>query len=76
MADLLLRNVPATLLDALETRASENNRSVEAEALELLERNVHKTAGASLLAWAKTVRTAEVDTNIALRFIREMRSGE
>lgn len=74
VADLLLRNVSPKTLDALKARARERNRSVQAEALELLERSVDTTLGSSLLAWVKTIRDPDVDPNIALRFIREMRA--
>jgi plasmid stability protein len=73
MADLLLRNVPPKTLDALRARARARNRSVAAEALEVLETGVEMTLGESLLAWVKTVRRSDVDFNQAVRFVREMR---
>jgi len=73
MGDLLLRNVPPKTLDALKARARSQKRSVQAEALELLERGVATTVGASVLAWAQTVRDPDVDFEPAVRFVREMR---
>lgn len=73
MADLLLRNVPTGTLDALKERARVQKRSVQAEALAALERGVETTVGASLVAWAKTVRTDGVDFAPAVGFVREMR---
>ena len=73
MPDLLIRNVPLKVLDALRARARARKRSVASEALELLEAGTEMTSGASLLAWAKTVRKAEIDYKPAVRFIREMR---
>ncbi len=73
MADLLLPNVPSKVLDALRARARARNRSVAAEALEVLETGVEMTLGASLLAWVKTVRQSDVDFKHAMRFVRETR---
>ncbi len=73
MGDLLLRNVPLKTLDALKARARSHSRSVQVEALELLERGVESAAGPSLLAWAKTIRDSSVELEHAKRFVREMR---
>ncbi len=63
MADLLLRNVPPKTLDALRARALARNRIVEAEALEVLERGIDTTVGATLLSWAKTNCDPNIDTS-------------
>jgi plasmid stability protein len=55
MADLLIRNVPASALAAIEERAKQRGCSVEAEALNTLIRGAQPT-GAGLVAWLKTVR--------------------
>lgn len=73
MADLLLRNVPPKTFDALKERARIRKRSMQAEALDALERGVEMTVGASLIAWAKTIDAEKVDFEPAVRFIREMR---
>jgi len=73
MADLLLRNIPAKTLDSLKARARNTKRSVQAEALELLERGVDTTLGSSVLAWARTVRDPAVDFEPVVRFVRQTR---
>jgi len=73
VSDLLIRNVPLKTLYALKARARNHKRSVQVEALELLERGVESAAGPSLLAWAKTIRDSSVELEHAKRFIREMR---
>jgi plasmid stability protein len=55
MADLHIRNVPLATLDAIKERAARKGRSVQAEALETLERGAEPT-GLGLVAWLKTVR--------------------
>ena len=63
MPDLLIRNIRAETLDALKLRAKENGRSLQAEALGLLERSV-KPNGAEFVAWLETVRPKGVDPKI------------
>lgn len=73
MPDLLIRNVPTATLAALKERARGRNRSVQAEALELIERAVEPTAGAGLIAWAKTIRDPAIDIEAAQKALREAR---
>ncbi|MGA2395638.1 MAG: hypothetical protein ABSH03_20040 [Candidatus Lustribacter sp.] len=55
MADLLIRNVPAQVLDTIRERARIRGSSVQAEALEALTAGAEPT-GVGLVAWLKTVR--------------------
>jgi plasmid stability protein len=75
MPDLLVRNVSQKTLEALRERARRNDRSVQSELLELIERGVEEASGAALVAWASTVRTpgASVDLAAVVRTIREGR---
>ncbi len=73
MGDLLIRNVSTGTLAALKDLARENERSVQAEALELIERAVAATAGNLLLKWAKTVRRSNIDLETAAKLLRESR---
>ena len=73
MPDLLIRNIPIATSAALKERARSRNRSVQAEALELIERVVAPTTGESLLAWAKTIRNPAIDVKAALDALREGR---
>jgi plasmid stability protein len=70
--DLLIRNVPAHILDALRARARERGRSVQAEALDALQHGV-KPMGQSLLEWLRSVANPEIDVEAGLNAIREMR---
>ncbi len=74
MGDLLIRNVPRRTLDALKARAQRRGRSVQAEALELLEQ-AEQPAGAALVEWLKANRTPGVDVQAALRALREDRDS-
>ncbi len=70
--DLLIRNVPAHILDALRARARERGRSVQAEALDALQHGV-KPRGQSLLEWLRTVGNPDIDVEAGLNVIRGMR---
>ncbi len=73
MPDLLIRNVSTSTLAALKDRARSRQRSVQAEALDLLERAVAPTAGMSLINWAKTIRDPGIDVKAGLKAIRASR---
>ena len=73
MGDLLIRNVPATTLDALKLRAQRGGRSVQAEALELLSKAA-EPAGAVLADWLETnAQPMRIDINAIVNAIREDR---
>ncbi len=72
MSDLLIRNVPAATLEALKARAQRRGRSVQAEALELLDQ-VRLPAGTMLVDWLRKHRTGRVDAQAAIAAIREAR---
>jgi plasmid stability protein len=72
MADLLIRNVPATTLAVLKDRAKLRGRSVQAEALEALTAGARPT-GKDLVAWLKTIRPAVGDPDAGIAAIREAR---
>ena len=76
VADLLVRNVPAETLAAIKERAQRRGRSVQAEALDILNLGVQPT-GLGLVAWLKTVRppnaNAEADAAAGTAAIREDR---
>jgi plasmid stability protein len=70
--DILIRNVPAHVLDALRSRARERGRSVQAEALDLLQSGL-RPMGRSLMEWLETVANPNVDVDVGLTAIREQR---
>jgi plasmid stability protein len=70
--DLLIRNIPAPILDALRARARERGRSVQAEALEALAVGV-QPMGRSLLHWLRMVADPGIDVEAGLKAIRETR---
>lgn len=72
MGDLLIRNVPKKTLDGLKARARRHGRSVQAEALDLLERS-SEPAGASMLEWLSRVREPGMRAASGVKAIREMR---
>jgi plasmid stability protein len=75
MADLLIRNVPTPVLDALKERARRRGHSVQTEALEALKLGAQPT-GVGLVAWLKTIRppnATEADVEAFTAAIREGR---
>lgn len=72
MGDLLIRNVPKRTLDSLKARAKQKHRSVQAEALEVLE-SVNLTAGDRMLAWLEVHPQPGLQSGPGLRAIREDR---
>jgi plasmid stability protein len=70
--DLLIRKVPQRVLDVLKSRAKVRGRSLQTEALELLEQAARPT-GAELVAWLETVRDPRIDGAAATQAIREAR---
>ncbi len=72
--DLLIRNIPPQVMDALRARAREDHRSIQVEALAALTRGV-APLGASLLDWLRTVADANADVAAGLSAIREARDG-
>jgi plasmid stability protein len=73
MGDLLIRNVPATTLEALKVRARRGGRSVQAEALELLSKAT-EPAGAVLADWLEAnAHPMSIDINAIVDSIREDR---
>lgn len=70
--DLLIRNIPAHVLDALRSRARERGRSVAAEALETLRLGV-EPVGPSVLNWLRSVANPEIDADAAIAAIRTAR---
>ncbi len=70
---MLIRNVPLRTLDALKARARRRGRSVQAEALELLERGV-EPAGAALVGWIAERRPERADAAAGIAAIRQARS--
>jgi len=72
--DLLIRNIPAPILDALRARARERGRSVQAEALDALAIGV-QPMGHSLLQWLKSVADPAIDVEAGLKAIRETRDA-
>jgi plasmid stability protein len=72
LVDLLIRNVPGRVIDALRARARERGRSVQAEALDALQQGLGPV-GASLLAWLRTVAEPTIDVEAGLKAIREAR---
>lgn len=73
MGDLLIRNVSSGTLATLKDLARENERSVQAEALELIERAVAPSVGSLLVKWAETVRQSKIDLKTAAKLLRESR---
>jgi plasmid stability protein len=71
--DLLIRDVPQHVLDALRARAKEHGRSVQAVALDALQRGA-EPIGRSLFEWLPTVANPDVDVEAGLKAIRDMRS--
>jgi len=74
MGDILIRNVPTRTLDALRTRARRRGRSVQAEALELLEQAT-QPVGAALVDWLAERRVPGVEVRAAITAIREARDA-
>jgi len=72
MGDLLIRNVPAETLDSLKLRAKQHGRSLQAEALEALQKGA-EPIGVGLVAWLRTIRNENIDVDAGLRAIREAR---
>jgi plasmid stability protein len=72
LVNILIRNVPARVLDALRSRARERGRSVQAEALDLLQAGL-KPMGRSLVEWLETVANPDIDVEVGLKAIREQR---
>lgn len=70
--NILIRNVPAHVLDALRSRARERGRSVQAEALDALQAGL-KPMGRSLVEWLHTVADPDIDVKAGLKAIREQR---
>jgi len=59
MADLLVRNVPASVMERLKAQAQRNDRSVQKEAIAVLEAGVQPT----MAEWLE--RAAELRAQIA-----------
>lgn len=72
MADLVISNVPARTLAALEDRAKLHGRSVEAEAYAIL-MSAARPTGRELVAWLKTIRPAIGDPDAGIGEIRASR---
>jgi plasmid stability protein len=72
VVNILIRNVPAHVLDALRSRARERGRSVQAEALEALQAGL-KPMGRSLVEWLDTVADPDIDVELGFKAIREAR---
>jgi plasmid stability protein len=72
--DLLIRNLPAHVLETLRSRARERGRSVQAEALDALQAGL-KPIGRSLVEWLETVADPGIDVELGLRAIREERDA-
>ncbi len=70
--NILIRNVPAHVLDALRSRAHERGRSVQAEALDALEAGL-RPRGRYLVEWLHTVADPDIDVAAGLKTIREQR---
>jgi plasmid stability protein len=70
--NILIRNVPAHVLDALRSRARERGRSVQAEALDALQAGL-QPMGRSLVEWLHTVADPDIDVEVGLKAIREQR---
>jgi plasmid stability protein len=74
VVDLLIRNIPPHFPDALRARARERGRSVQAEALDVLQQGI-QPMGRSLVEWLRTVADANIDVEAGLKAIREERDG-
>jgi plasmid stability protein len=74
MADLLIRNVPAPILDAIKERARQHGHSVQAEALETLKLGAQPT-GVGLVAWLKTIRPPNATDADVEAFTAAIREG-
>jgi plasmid stability protein len=72
MSDLLIRNVPKTTLDGLKARARRHHRSLQAEALDLLERSA-LPAGDGMLEWLAQARKPGIPVEPGLAALRESR---
>jgi plasmid stability protein len=73
MGDLLIRNVPKKTLDSLKAAAKRHQRSLQAEALDVLQR-ANLSAGAALAGWlAETREDREVDSAAGIAAIRQAR---
>jgi plasmid stability protein len=76
MGDLLIRGVPPKTLASLKARAKVHGRSLQAEALEALERAA-KPTGEAFVARLQTIRTQNagvaIDIEAGVRAIREAR---
>jgi len=70
--DILIRNVPVHILDALRSRALERGRSVQAEALDALHAGL-QPMGRSLVEWLHTVAEPGIEVDLGLEAIREAR---
>jgi plasmid stability protein len=70
--DILIRNVPGHVLDALRSRARERGRSVQAEALDALRAGL-RPMGRSLVEWLHTIAEPGIDVEVGLKTIREQR---
>ena len=73
MGDLLIRNVPKKTIDSLKARAKQHHRSLQAEALEVLEQAT-VPAGTAIVEWLKTIRKPTgVPIETVVQMIREDR---
>lgn len=74
MGDLLIRDVPPKILASLKAKARVHGRSLQAEALEALERAA-KPTGEEFVARLKTIReqNVNIDVEAGIRAIREAR---
>lgn len=72
MGDLLIRNVPKRTLDGLKARARRHKRSLQAEALDLLERS-SAAAGDSMVEWLSQVRAPGLRAASGISAIRQAR---
>jgi len=72
MGDLLIRNVSKSVLDGLKASARRHKRSLQAEALDLLERS-KVAAGDSMSEWLSQVRKPGLRAARGIAAIRQAR---
>ncbi len=78
MANLTIRNLDDKVVERLKTRAKANNRSLEAEVRDLLERNVGPMNREEFINMARRIRamTPDVPQTDSTALIREDRDSD